>query len=287
MLSTAFQKAIYSICLNSVSLYAILVIITHSPISNINMKLNIIYKILLTITIVSGIAILLCLFTAPDIGYWFAFPFCIGLVTTILLKLKISVLEADNKHLSQSYKKYLTFEQQQQLLKSDYCVVDIETTGLNKQSDQIIEISALRVRNNKITDTFTSLVKPTIAVPSSATYVNRITNEMLENAPPLKDVIARFIEFVGSDTVIGHNISGFDLKFIKRDCKKKSDKLFDNDYIDTLILAQNTFLCMPNYKLPTLCRELGIKPPRHRAKSDCISTKKLFDKIKAYNNNND
>lgn len=176
--------------------------------------------------------------------------------------------------------KYL-FAQQQRLLKSDYCVIDIETTGLDRQSDQIIEMAALRVRNNEITETFTSFVKPTISIPSSATYINKITNEMVMDAPPLKDVITQFVEFVGNDTVIGHNISGFDLEFIIRDCKNKLGISFTNEYLDTLLLAKNIFHDMPNYKLSTLCRELKIGLPKHRAKSDCICVKKLFDKIKS------
>lgn len=159
--------------------------------------------------------------------------------------------------------KYL-FAQQQRLLKSDYCVIDIETTGLDRQSDQIIEMAALRVRNNEITETFTSFVKPTISIPSSATYINKITNEMVMDAPPLKDVITQFVEFVGNDTVIGHNISGFDLEFIIRDCKNKLGISFTNEYLDTLLLAKNIFHDMPNYKLSTLCRELKIGLPKHR-----------------------
>ncbi len=174
------------------------------------------------------------------------------------------------------------YERQNKILKSDYCVIDIETTGLNRQKDQIIEISALRVRNNKITDTFTKLVKPTVPIPYSATKINGITDEMVKNAPTIKEVISQFVEFVDDDIVIGHNICDFDLEFINNACTKELDKTFDNDFLDTYILARNTFIGMPNYKLATLCHELGITQSKHRAESDCISTKELFDKIKLH-----
>ncbi|MCM1546591.1 MAG: 3'-5' exonuclease [Clostridiales bacterium] len=173
------------------------------------------------------------------------------------------------------------YEEQQKIKNPDYCVIDIETTGLSRTSDQIIEISAVRVRANEITDTFTSLVKPTISIPASATQINGITNDMVKNAPPLKEVLAKFVEFVGNDIVIGHNIGNFDLEYISRACANELNKSFDNDYIDTYPLARSTFSGIYDYKLSTLCRELGITQSTHRAEADCISTKELYDKIKA------
>lgn len=163
----------------------------------------------------------------------------------------------------------------------NYCVVDIETTGLSRTYDQIIEICALRVRKNEIVDTFTQLVKPTFPIPTTATRVNGITNEMVENAPSIKEVIAAFIEFIADDIVIGHNIGSFDLEFINNACTNEFGKPLDNDYIDTLPLSRIAFGGLYDYKLPTLCRELGIALSEHRAYADCISTKKLYDKIKA------
>lgn len=175
------------------------------------------------------------------------------------------------------------YDDLQKLIKNNYCVIDIETTGLSRKDDQIIEICALRVRNNEIVDTFTQLVKPTIPIPPRATKINNITNEMVENAPTIKEVIAAFVEFVGNDIVIGHNIGSFDLEFIARDCNNELGKPFLNNYMDTYPLAKITFNDMYNYKLSTLCKELGIAQSTHRAEADCLSTKQLYDKIKARN----
>lgn len=162
---------------------------------------------------------------------------------------------------------------------NDYCVVDLETTGLSRVYDQIIEISAIRVRNNEITNTFTQLIQPTIPIPARATKKNGITNEMVKNAPAISEVISKFLEFVGDDILIGHNIGNFDLEFIERECKIILGQSFTNAYIDTLILARQTF-DMYSYELSSLCRELGITQSQHRAESDCVSTKELYDKIK-------
>lgn len=191
----------------------------------------------------------------------------------------VSAEEVDD--LTHYYMGQHLYEEEQKISKIDYCVVDVETTGLNRVDDQIIEISALRVRNNIIVDTFTQLIKPTILIPASATAINGITNEMVAHAPSLKEVIRAFVEFVGDDIVIGHNIRDFDYEFIYRACKSELGKSFNNDYIDTLLLARNTFYEVSNYKLPTLCKELGIIKSEHRAEADCISTKELYDIIKA------
>ena len=175
--------------------------------------------------------------------------------------------------------KYL-FEDYQKTTKSDYCVIDIETTGLDRIKDQIIEISALRVRNDKIVDTFSQLVKPTISIPAAATAINGITNKMVDGARSIKDVLIDFIVFVGEDTVVGHNVADFDMQFLNNACLNELGKAFMNHYIDTLSLARSTFNNVSNYKLPTLCKELGLIQSGHRAEADCISTKALYDKIK-------
>lgn len=69
-------------------------------------------------------------------------------------------------------------------LRNDYSVIDIETTGLNPGWDEIIEMTALRVRNNQIVDTYSSLVKPSQTIPPFIEKLTGITNEMVVNAPP-------------------------------------------------------------------------------------------------------
>lgn len=63
--------------------------------------------------------------------------------------------ETDEKRLQRDKKGISTID-----IINDYCVIDIETTGLDSKYDEIIEISALKVRNNKVIDQYTNLVKP-------------------------------------------------------------------------------------------------------------------------------
>lgn len=176
--------------------------------------------------------------------------------------------------------KYL-YEEYKRMNISDYCVIDIETTGLRREYDQIIEMSAIRIRNNVITDKFSQLVKPTVPISAEATIVNNITEEMVRNASSIKEILPKFINFVGNDIVMGHNV-GFDLEFIIDACNKIGLS-FKNAFLDTLAFAQFTFENMPNYRLSTLCKELSVSRLKHKAESDCISIKELYDKLKESN----
>ena len=162
--------------------------------------------------------------------------------------------------------------------KKDYCVIDIETTGLNPGWDKIIEISALKVRNNIITDKFTSLINPSIEISPFITQLTGITNEMLLTAPPLKEILPNFISFINDDVVLGHNIT-FDLYFLSTESLQLLGKNFTNDYINTLPLSRKIFPELSSHQLSVLAENLKITTPAHRAECDCITTKELYDKI--------
>jgi DNA polymerase-3 subunit epsilon len=70
------------------------------------------------------------------------------------------------------------------LSNNKFVLLDTETTGL-KEHDEIVEISIIDMAGNTLLDT---LVRPTIPIPSEATEINGITNEMVSTAPTWLDV---------------------------------------------------------------------------------------------------
>lgn len=74
----------------------------------------------------------------------------------------------------------------------DYVVFDLETTGVSPQSDKVIEISAVKVRDGKVVDEFSTLVNPMRSIPYGATKVNGITNEMVADKPVFEEVLKGF-----------------------------------------------------------------------------------------------
>ena len=96
----------------------------------------------------------------------------------------------------------------------DYVVFDLETTGTNFKKDQIVEISALRAENGVVTEQFSTLVNPQCPIPYGVSQIHGITDEMVEDAPVLGDVLPQFFAFIKDRVLVGHNIQSFDLRLI-------------------------------------------------------------------------
>lgn len=81
----------------------------------------------------------------------------------------------------------------------DYVLYDLETTGISSLYDEVIEISAVKVRNGKIVDEFSELVNPGRPIPYAASSVNNISDKMVENARSFEKVLPEFLAFAGDD----------------------------------------------------------------------------------------
>lgn len=162
---------------------------------------------------------------------------------------------------------------------SDYTVLDIETTGLSPDKCEIIEISALKVRNDEIVDTFSSLVKPSKKIDPFIVRLTGITDEMVSSAPKIKTVLPEFISFVADDFILGHNVN-FDINFIYDNLKKYCKKEFNNDYLDTMKLSR-VHCDLKSHKLKALAKHYDVSiKGHHRALTDCEITFKIYKHIK-------
>ena len=165
---------------------------------------------------------------------------------------------------------------------SDYTVFDLETTGVSPQTDKVIEISAIKVRNGKAVGEFSSLVNPMRNIPYGATRVNGITDEMVADKPVFEKVLGDFLDFVEDDILVGHNIHDFDMKFIHRDCEAFFRMFLGNDYIDTLPLARKCLPQLGHHKLTDLAMYYKISiNGAHRALNDCRMNQLVFEKLGA------
>lgn len=162
---------------------------------------------------------------------------------------------------------------------SDYTVVDIETTGLSASTNEIIEISALKVRNDKIINRFSSLIKPQKPIGSFITNLTGITNDMVSTAPDITKVLPEFTDFLEEDCIIGHNVH-FDINFIYENLKRHFDKELLNDYTDTMRLSRK-YCKFKSHRLSYLAEQFDISTEgHHRALNDCIMTYEIYKKIK-------
>lgn len=160
----------------------------------------------------------------------------------------------------------------------DYVLFDLETTGTSCIYDEVIEISAVKVRSGKVVEEFSQLVNPKRPIPYAASMVNHISDEMVANEPDFGQVLPEFLTFAGDDILVGHNIQTFDMKFLYRDCERLFQQKLTNDYVDTLRVAK---LCFPEWRhrrLSDLAEHYGISTRgAHRALTDCKMNQQVFE----------
>ena len=162
---------------------------------------------------------------------------------------------------------------------ADYTIVDIETTGLSPSKCEIIELSAVKVRNDAVIDRFTSLVKPDGIISSFITGLTGISNEMVSSAPDIKSVLPEFMKFLSDDRVMGHNVS-FGIRFIDANLKKHFSSGFKNSRLDTMFLSRR-YCTLPSHKLDRVAKHYNINTDgHHRAMNDCMMTFEVFKNIK-------
>ena len=160
----------------------------------------------------------------------------------------------------------------------DYVVFDLETTGISRVYDEVVEISAVKVRGGKVVDEFSTLVNPGRHIPSGASQVNGITDQMVAYAPRFVKVLQEFLDFTEGYPLVGHNIASFDMKFICRDAEKYYGSVPVNDYIDTLPLARKHLPNLSHHKLTNLASYYGLTPDgAHRALNDCRMNQQVYE----------
>lgn len=161
----------------------------------------------------------------------------------------------------------------------DYCVIDIETTGLSPVSSSIIEISALKIRNRQIHDKFTSLINPHKKLNYFISNLTGIKDSMLKSAPDIDEVLPSFIQFIGDDIIIGHNVN-FDINFIYDNLMRGFNLKFQNAFIDTMRLSR-LYCPLNSHKLENIAKYYGINTKgHHRALQDCEITYQVYECIK-------
>lgn len=157
-----------------------------------------------------------------------------------------------------------------------FVVIDIETTGLDPQFDEIIEIGALKIENGIVVDSFNTLVKPVNMINDYITELTGITNDMVNDALPIEDVIEDFYKFVGNNIILGHNVN-FDINFLYDELMKLNIEL-NNDFVDTMRIGRYLLKNLKHHRLIDLANYYNIViDGNHRALKDCEIT------LKAYN----
>ena len=159
-----------------------------------------------------------------------------------------------------------------------YVVLDLETDGLNPDSDNIIEIGAVKVGEKQ--ENFRRFIKIERKLSEEIKKLTRIDDEMLEEKGiPLKRALEEFIEFIGDTSILGYNVA-FDIKFLNSSLEKEGLAKINNKVYDIMQFVKKDNLFLNNYKLETVLKSYGIdeKVP-HRALEDAVLEEKLIHKV--------
>ncbi len=168
------------------------------------------------------------------------------------------------------------YNSRNQDIDTEYCVFDIETTGLSFRTEKITEIGAIKIKNGEVIDTFETFVNPKKPIPYEVIKVTHITDDMVRDAEPIEKVLPKFLEFAGDAVLVAHN-ANFDVGFIRHFAKLQGIK-FDSTYIDTLTIARDMFPDYKKYKLGIIAENLNIRVDvAHRALDDVKTLVKVFE----------
>lgn len=163
----------------------------------------------------------------------------------------------------------------------DFAIFDVETTGLDPRSgDRMIEIAALRYKNGRSSDSFSSLINPQREISPAAFEVNHISQAMVEGAPFAAIVIPQFLKFIGNSCLAGYNV-GFDIGFLENELKLLGENLVsDTAIVDIIRMARRVIPNVRSYSLANISRHIGINNPQvHRALSDVELTAGVFSHL--------
>lgn len=157
-----------------------------------------------------------------------------------------------------------------------FVAIDLETTGLDFDKDEIIEIALVRFVNGSVQESCDFLVKPTKELRPFIEHLTGIDSETLASAEDFPAIAEKVFSFIGDAPLVAHNAQ-FDFHFLKNAFAKVGVPFENHPVFDSLALSRIAFQKVPNHKLETLLKFLNIeRSVAHRALPDAEACGKLF-----------
>lgn len=150
-----------------------------------------------------------------------------------------------------------------------YVILDIETTGLDYESDRIIEIGMIKVCGREIEDQYQNFILCDKSIPQKISSMTGITLDMIKSdGINEQQAIREMKKFIGDSVVVGYNVE-FDIKFIEKMCERQCQDNFIFKCKDVLKMVKRK-IYLDNYKLETVARACEVEIiSLHRALEDC------------------
>lgn len=157
-----------------------------------------------------------------------------------------------------------------------YVAIDTESTGVDADSGEIIEVAAVRFRLEPggvahVLDRWQTYVKPRNPIPYKITHLTGIRQSDVQHAPTFGQIEERLRNFLGSFPIVGHSIES-DIGFLARHNFEVKNAAIDTYELATLMLPQ-----MGNYSLVAVAAALNVeKGEAHRAMADTLMAMHVF-----------
>ena len=152
--------------------------------------------------------------------------------------------------------------------------LDLETTGLDSNRHQILEIGAVRFRGDEVIETYQTLVNPGVPIPEFIQRLTHISPQQVKRAPFFSSVAAEIEDFLGADPIIGHNIQ-FDIGFLASNGVPLNNPSYDTWDLASVFMPQSR-----QYSLKYLTTHFQVEHnDAHRALADAMATKNVYIKL--------
>ena len=164
---------------------------------------------------------------------------------------------------------------------ADMVVYDLETTGLNPKTAEIVEIAAHRLSTvGDEIERYYRLVKPPGGhIPQSATRIHGVETETVKDAPGIEMVLPEFLGFIQDRILIGHNVAEYDNPILARDLRTYLKRDLSAPHYDTLATARRLF---PRQRcsMGALAEKFEIEHGRlHSALEDVRVNREIFKEL--------
>ncbi|MDY5991434.1 MAG: 3'-5' exonuclease [Oscillospiraceae bacterium] len=158
-------------------------------------------------------------------------------------------------------------------------VIDVETTGLHRRNDKIVEVSAIKYTSSFTpSERFSTLINPLKPIPAETSEINHITDDMVKDSPTFSQIRQQLQSFVEGCNIAGYFLR-FDLEFLFHQGLDLSE---DVRYYDICELAKSRIPSsrIKNYKLKTVCDYYNIPIfDAHRSLSDAFAASEVFQRV--------
>lgn len=169
-----------------------------------------------------------------------------------------------------------TINSKELLSNLSFCVIDLETTGGNHDTDKIIEIGMVRITNLSIAEEKNFLIDPEMNIPDFIQKLTSIKQKDVKGKPTIEDVIDEILEFIGNDIIVAHNTS-FDVPFLNSVLKRTGKDQVKNKVICTNVMTKHLIPEIMNSNLNYMSQLFNIGHTNaHRASDDAKATAKLL-----------